>query len=330
MKFKALRIIEVEKNIFDKQFIERYSSELTDNEVLIRVHYSSLNYKDALSASGNKGVSRNFPHTPGIDASGVVVSSKDTRWKEGDHVLVTSYDLGMSTDGGFGQLISVPSRWVIQLPNGLSLADAMRLGTAGLTAAMCVDKLLKNGLKPEDGDVVVTGATGGVGTLAVMLLAKLGFQVVAVSGKQEAEVFLKNLGAKKVITREDLNDDSARPLLKGIYAGGIDTVGGNMLVTLLKSVQYNASVAICGLVNSAELHTTVFPFILRGLSLFGVDSAEASLAWRTEVWHKLANEWKLDNLESITKTVQLEEIIPEIDKILAGGQMGRILVDLQN
>lgn len=330
MKFKAFRIIEVEKNIFDKQFVERYSSELTDNEVLIRVHYSSLNYKDALSASGNKGVSRNFPHTPGIDASGVVVSSKDPRWKEGDNVLVTSYDLGMNTDGGFGQLISVPSSWVIQLPNGLSLADAMRLGTAGLTAAMCVDKLLKNGLKPEDGDVVVTGATGGVGTLAVMLLSKLGFQVVAVSGKQEAEVFLKNLGAKKVITREDLNDDSARPLLKGIYAGGIDTVGGNMLVTLLKSVQYNASVAICGLVNSAELHTTVFPFILRGLSLFGVDSAEASLAWRTELWHKLANEWKLENLESITKTVQLEEIIPEIDKILAGGQMGRILVDLQN
>jgi acrylyl-CoA reductase (NADPH) len=325
-QFQAFYITENEDKTFSQAIVERNTEDLPAGEVLIRVNYSSLNYKDALSSTGNRGVTRNYPHTPGIDAAGVVEASISPDFQKGDKVLVTGFDLGMNTSGGFGQYISVPAKWVIKLPRGLKPKESMIFGTAGLTAALCIDKLLQNGLTPEKGKVVVTGATGGVGTMAVMILAKLGFHVVGVTGKPEGEAFLLNIGAKEVISRAEVDDKSGRPLLKGIYAGCVDTVGGNMLATILKSMQYNGVVAICGLVQSPELPTTVFPFILRGISMFGIDSSECDIEWRKKLWKNLAKSWKPSNLTQITKTITLKGLSKEIKKILKGGQMGRLIV----
>ncbi len=327
-KFKAFLVSENDDKSFQQNIVERDILDLPAGEVLIRVQYSSLNYKDALSASGNKGVTRQFPHTPGIDACGVVVECTNDDFQVGEQVLVTGFDLGMNTSGGFGQYIRVPSKWVIKLPENLNPTESMYLGTAGLTAGLCIDKLIQNGSKPEYGKVIVTGATGGVGTLAVMILAKLGYHVVAVSGKKHAHEFLYAIGAKEIISREDITDQSTRPLLKGAYAACVDTVGGNILATILKSMQYNGLVSICGLVQSPELHTSVFPFILRGVSLFGIDSSECAIDWRTDVWNKLAHAWKPNKLESVGKTISLEDLTQEIEKILKGEQIGRVVVTL--
>lgn len=330
--FKAYRVNEVAPNSYKTQIEELSFDELPnandENSVLIKVKYSSLNYKDALSSTGNKGVSKNFPHTPGIDAAGIVEESKSDLFKKGEKVIVTGFDLGMNTAGGFAEYIRVPAHWVVKLPRGMKLKESMIIGTAGLTAAMCIDRMLENGLKKENGKVVVTGSTGGVGTLAVMILAKLGFEVVAVTGKPESTTFLQNIGASEIIDREALNDTSNRPLLKGIYAGAVDTVGGNMLATVLKSMKYNGVVSICGLVQSPSLPTSVFPFILRGVSMFGIDSAEASIEWRKKLWLKLAKAWKPVGLDGVTKTVTLKGLQKEIDKILKGKQVGRVLVRL--
>lgn len=327
-QFQAFYITENEDKTFTQSIIERNTEDLLDGEVLIRVQYSSLNYKDALSSTGNRGVTRNYPHTPGIDAAGVVEESLSLDFQKGDKVLVTGFDLGMNTSGGFGQYIRVPANWVVKLPRGLKAKESMIFGTAGLTAALCIDKLLQNGLTPEKGKVIVTGATGGVGTMAVMILAKLGFHVVGVTGKPEGKEFLMKIGAKEVIAREDVDDKSTRPLLKGLYAGCVDTVGGNMLATILKSMQYNGVVAICGLVNSPELPTSVFPFILRGVSMFGIDSSECDIEWRKKCWKNLAKNWKSAHLQSISKTIMLKGLSKEIKKILKGGQMGRVVVRL--
>jgi acrylyl-CoA reductase (NADPH) len=326
--FQALYITENEDKSFSQAIIERNTEDLPAGEILIKVQFSSLNYKDALSASGNRGVTRSYPHTPGIDAAGIVEESLSSDFRKGDKVLVTGFDLGMNTSGGFGQYISVPAKWVIKLPRGLKPKESMVFGTAGLTAALCIDKLLQNGLTPDKGKVIVTGATGGVGTMSVMILAKLGFHVVGVTGKPEGREFLLEIGAKEVISREEVDDKSGRPLLKGIYAGCVDTVGGNMLATILKSMTYNGVVAICGLVNSPELPTSVFPFILRGVSMFGIDSSECDIEWRKKLWKNLAKSWKPSDLQSITKTVTLKSLSKEIKKILKGGQMGRVIVRL--
>lgn len=326
--FQAFYVSENEDKTFSQQIIERNTDDLPQGEVLIRVRYSSLNYKDALSSIGNRGVTRQYPHTPGIDAAGIVEASTVDTFAVGDKVLVTGFDLGMNTAGGFGQYIRVPARWVVKLPRGLQLKESMVLGTAGLTAALCIDKLLKNGLAPDKGKVIVTGATGGVGTMAVMILARLGFHVTGVTGKPEGKAFLLGLGAKEVISREEVDDKSGKPLLKGIYAGCVDTVGGNILATILKSMQYNGVVSICGLVHSPELPTTVFPFILRGVSMFGIDSSECDIEWRKQMWKNLARKWKPENLASIVRTVTLKSLSKEIKKILQGGQMGRIVVKL--
>jgi acrylyl-CoA reductase (NADPH) len=326
--FQALYITENEDKSFSQAIIERNTEDLPAGEILIKVQFSSLNYKDALSASGNRGVTRSYPHTPGIDAAGIVEESLSSDFRKGDKVLVTGFDLGMNTSGGFGQYISVPAKWVIKLPRGLKPKESMIFGTAGLTAALCIDKLLQNGLTPDKGKVIVTGATGGVGTMSVMILAKLGFHVVGVTGKPEGREFLLEIGAKEVISREEVDDKSGRPLLKGIYAGCVDTVGGNMLATILKSMTYNGVVAICGLVNSPELPTSVFPFILRGVSMFGIDSSECDIEWRKKLWKNLAKSWKPSDLQSITKTVTLKSLSKEIKKILKGGQMGRVIVRL--
>lgn len=326
--FRALRVIEDETGRFTRNIIERKLDDLPDNNVLIKVHYSALNYKDALSSVGNKGVTRNYPHTPGIDAAGTVVESKTPQFKVGDKVLVTGYDLGMNTDGAFAEYIRVSEGWVVPLPNGLNLKECMIIGTAGLTAAIGLYKLEMMGQNPEQGPIIVSGASGGVGSMAVGILAKAGYQVIASTGKENVEEFLKNIGASKVVDREFANDDSSRPLMKPKWAGGIDTVGGNTLATLLKGCQPGGSVASCGLVGSPNLSTTVFPFIINGINLLGLDSANFPMKERQQVWNRLAGMWKLSDLDSVTTMTTLEELDPYIDQILRGKLKGRVVVEM--
>ncbi len=327
-QFKALVVSENAEKQYVRTITQRNIEDLPAGEVLIKVHYSTLNYKDALSSIGNKGVTRNYPHTPGIDASGVVVESTDANFSVGQEVLVTSYDLGMNTSGALAEYIRVPAKWVIALPAGLSLAEAMILGTAGFTAGLCIDALLKYGVSPEKGKVIVTGSTGGVGILSVAILAKLGFEVVAVTGKPEAAELLQRLGAAEIVSRESLNDTSGRPMLKSIYAGAVDTVGGNILATILKSLHYGGAVAACGLVASPDLPTSVFPFILRGNALLGIDSAECPMSKRLEIWQHLASDWKLDNLNLISHEIGLEEVPAKLDLMLQGKALGKSLVKI--
>ncbi|MDR6564976.1 MULTISPECIES: YhdH/YhfP family quinone oxidoreductase [unclassified Arcicella] len=326
--FKALVISENAEKQYVKTIIQREISDLPVGEVLIKVEYSALNYKDALSSVGNKGVSKNYPHTPGIDAAGVVEASDSADFQVGDQVIVTSYDLGMNTAGGLAEYIRVPAKWIVKLPDGLTLKEAMINGTAGFTAGMCINALLNHGLNPEKGKVLVTGSTGGVGTLAIAMLAKLGFEVVAVTGKPEAVDFLKKIGAREIVGREALDDQSGRPLLKSVYAGVVDTVGGNILATALKSLTYGGSAAICGLVASAELHTTVLPFILRGNTLFGIDSAECPMPLRQNIWQKLATDWKPNNLALLAHEISLEEVPDKLDLMLKGKAVGKTIVKL--
>ena len=325
--FKAMVVSETADKQFVREIKQRELSDLPSGELIIEVKYSSLNYKDALSASGNKGVTRKYPHTPGIDAAGVVVDCSNRSFAVGDQVIVMGYDLGMNTSGGFGQFISVPSAWAIKLPQGLSLKDSMSYGTAGLTAALCVIRLMASGLSKDSGEVLVTGATGGVGSVAVAILGKLGFNVVAATGKANEQAFLIGLGAKTIISREEANDTSGRPLQKPRWAGVVDTVGGNILATALKAAKYSGLVAACGNAMSPDLNVNVFPFILRGVSLLGVDSVEIPMRSRQMAWSKLAGEWKID-LAALVTEVSLEELNPKIDEILKGGIRGRMLVDL--
>ena len=326
--FKALWVTEQPDQSFSREVVQRGIDSLPAGEVLIRVHYSSLNYKDALSASGNKGVTRNYPHTPGIDAAGVVAESQSSDFQPGDEVLVTGYDLGMNTSGGFAGYVRVPASWVVPLPPGLSLRESMIYGTAGFTAALSVYQLQRHDIKPESGRVVVTGATGGVGSVAVGILGKAGYEVVAVTGKPEAGGFLRELGAGEVIGREEVDDQSGKPFLKARFIGAVDTVGGNILATLLKSLHYGGVATCCGLVQSPKLNTTVFPFIIKGVSLIGIDSVQCSQAVRKVVWSKLANEWKLDQLEDLAEECSLEELPEKIGLILEGKLKGRTVVRL--
>ena len=325
IKYKAFFTQETESGFSNS--IESLSiADLEENDLLIKVSYSSLNYKDALSASGNKGVTRTYPHTPGIDAVGEVVKSNSSDFKEGDKIIVTGYDLGMNTYGGFGQYISIPATWAISLPNELSEAEAMSIGTAGLTAGLCVRKLLQNDLTPDSGDVLVTGASGGVGSVAVMVLSKLGFNVVALTGKQDQVDYLESLGASSVIIRSQM-EEQGKPLQKGIYQGGVDTVGGNILSNFISQTSQRGAITCCGNVASDKLETSIFPFILRGVTLIGIDSAESLLEVKKEIWNNFSNDWKID-LEKITKEVFLESLSDEVEKILKGNQVGRIRVNL--
>lgn len=326
-KFKAMVVSETAEKTFPREIRERALSDLPAGELIIEVKYSSLNYKDALSATGNKGVTRKYPHTPGIDAAGIVADSTTKLFGVGDQVTVTGFDLGMNTSGGFGQYISVPALWATKLPQGLSLKQSMSYGTAGLTAALCIIRLMASGLTKDSGEVLVTGATGGVGSIAVAIFGKLGFSVVAATGKTSEQEFLRDLGAKTIISREEANDTSGRPLQKPRWAGVIDTVGGNILATALKTTKYAGLVAACGNAMSPELNVNVFPFILRGVSLLGVDSVEIPMRARQMAWQKLAGEWSID-LSKIVTEVSLEELNPKIEAILKGGVRGRVLVDL--
>jgi putative YhdH/YhfP family quinone oxidoreductase len=325
--FKAMVVSETAEKTFVREIKQRALNDLPAGELIIEVKYSSLNYKDALSATGNKGVTRKYPNTPGIDAAGMVVDSTTKLFAVGDQVTVTGFDLGMNTSGGFGQYISVPALWATKLPQGLTLKDSMSYGTAGLTAALCIIRLMASGLSKDAGEVLVTGATGGVGSVAVAILAKLGFTVVAATGKSSEHEFLTGLGAKAIISREEANDTSGRPLQKPRWAGVVDTVGGNILATALKTTKYGGLVAACGNAMSHELNVNVFPFILRGVSLLGVDSVEIPMRARQMAWSKLAGEWKV-NIGSMVTEVSLEELSPKIDEILEGSIRGRVLVNL--
>lgn len=320
----------VEKSESDFQYsvIDRSTDDLPQGEVLIRVQYSSVNYKDALSATGNPGVTRNFPHTPGIDAAGKVEESSSKKFSVGEEVVVIGYDLGMNTSGGFGQYIRVPESWVVKLPDGLTTREAMVLGTAGFTAALCVEKLERLGASPGDGPVIVTGATGGVGSVAVSLLAKLGYEVVASSGKAEKKEYLKVLGASDVIGRDELSEENKRPMSAPLWAHGVDTVGGEILSNVIKSLHYGGSVAICGLVASPVFSTTVLPFILRGVNVLGIDSVELPLAEKEQIWGRLASDWKLDNLDAMTVEIGLDGLEGVVGDLMKGQAVGRTLVKL--
>lgn len=326
-EFKAFWVEKGESDV-NHSVITRSVDELPEGEVLIKVAYSSVNYKDALSAKGMPGVTRNYPHTPGIDAAGTVAASSSDDFAEGDEVICIGYDLGMNTAGGYGQYIRVPASWVVAMPAGLDAKKAMVIGTAGFTAALCVEKLERMGASPADGPVLVTGASGGVGSIAVLLLAKLGYEVVASSGKAEQADFLKSLGANSVIGREELSEPDKRPMLAPKYAHAVDCVGGEILSNVIKLLQPQGSVAICGLVASPAFNTTVLPFILRGVNVLGVDSVEIPLADKAAIWGKLAAEWELGELAALTTEVDLEGLSAVIDKIFAGQVVGRTLVNL--
>lgn len=303
-------------------------SDLPAGDLLVKVHYSSLNYKDALVATGQFGIVKNYPQTPGIDAAGEVVESAVGTFKPGDQVIVTSYGLGVDIPGGYGQFIRVPAAWAVPLPQGLSLKESMVLGTAGLTAGMMVRKLVGNGVRPEDGDILVTGATGGVGSIAVAILAKAGYRVIAATGKASEKDFLLSLGAAEIIGREEVLTGVERSMIPERWAGVVDVVGGETLAAAVKSTRYDGTVTCCGLVGSIDLPLNVLPFILRGVSLLGIDSVQCPMEPRRFVWEKLATDWKLDNLENIGRECTLQNLEQEIGAILKGGLRGRVVANL--
>ena len=327
--FKAMVVQEKTDGTYTRRIAEKSLDDLPAGEVLVRVHYSSLNYKDGLSATGHRGVTKNYPHTPGVDAAGVVEESLSEAFQPGDEVIVTSYDLGMNTPGGFGQYIRVPAGWVVPLPENLSPKESMAYGSAGLTAGFCIFKLQEHAITPARGEILVTGATGGVGSFAVAMLAKIGYQVVAVTGKIDEKQFLIDLGAKEVISRDAATDISGKPLLKGRWAGVVDAVGGEILSTAIRATKLHGAVTCCGNVASPDLPINVYPFILRGISLVGIDSQSFPMTFRRQTWEKIATDWKLDNLDRQTSVCSLEELDSEIDLILAGKQKGRVIVDLE-
>lgn len=301
--------------------------DLPPGDVVIDVAFSSINYKDALACRAQAGIVRKLPHVPGIDCAGTVLSSSDSRYRAGDPVLVTGYDLGAPAWGGFSQRVRVPADWVVPLPPTLTPKEAMTYGTAGFTAAQCVMAIQLRGIQPDHGEVVVTGATGGVGSVAIAIMARLGYQVVAVSGKSEQADSLKQLGAARVIPRTEVDDPSSSPLLSSKWAAAVDTVGGNTLATIIRSLDHRGCVAACGLVGGAELPLTVYPFILRGVTLFGIDSAKCPREPRLEVWKKLSGEWNVsDKLASLAREVTLSQVPHEVELMLAGKNHGRILV----
>ncbi|NPD84022.1 YhdH/YhfP family quinone oxidoreductase [Lentimicrobium sp. L6] len=327
IKFKAFRVESDENGIYKGSIKDTQFSLIENNEILVRVHYSSLNYKDALSASGNKGVTKNYPHTPGIDAVGIIEKSGTDSFKIGDKVIVTSYDLGMNTDGGFAEYIKVPSDWAIKLPENMTMKEAMIYGTAGLTAGMSVLRLTEL-TKPEDGNIVVSGATGGVGALSISILSKLGYSVVAITGKEAERDYLINLGAKEVLLRSEIENFDKKPLLKPLFAGGIDTVGGVILENIIKATKPMGTVTCCGNVASPKLDLTVFPFILRGISLIGIDSQNYPMKYRTKVWKQLAQAWKPAQIADTCTEITIDEVQEKIKLMLQGKLKGRTIIKM--
>ncbi len=325
--YKALVVSQRPDGTFAREILTRDASELPPGDLLIRVSWSSLNYKDALAAVGRRGVAKGYPLTPGVDAAGVVEESSSGSCAPGDTVMVCGRELGISVPGGFGQYIRVPAAWALKPPAGITLRECMVIGTAGFTAALSVKALREHGL--SGGEVLVTGATGGVGSFAVAILSKLGHTVAAGTGKPDQERFLASLGAKEIIPRAQLEDDSGKALLRERWAGVVDTVGGRILSTAIRSTVYGGSVAACGNAASPDLPLTVFPFILRGVRLLGIDSAQCPAAVRQEVWERLAGSWKPAHLDAMASECSLEELNARVDQILQGRITGRVVVNLE-
>ena len=323
---KAYVVNKIEDKKFESGIQDIEIPSIEDNEVLIKVTYSSLNFKDALSSVGNPGVTKVFPHVTGIDVAGIIEKSNSSKFTKGDKVLVTGYDMGMNTNGGHAQFVKVPASWVINMPENITDKEIMTYGTAGLTAALSVNELLNNGI--TSGEVLVTGATGAVGSIAVSILSKLGFNVTAISGKEDKVPFLKELGAKEVILRKDFDVENKKPMGSEKYNGVIDTVGGNILAEALKVIKYDGVATCCGLTSSFELNTNVFPFILRGVRLIGIDSVEAKLEKKIAAWEKIASDFKIDSLDNLTNEITLDEIKEAYEALLAGKAVGRYLVKL--
>lgn len=324
--YKAFVVREEEDGSFSRKIEDKKISDLPENEVLIRIKYAALNYKDALSASGHKGITRTYPHVPGVDAVGEVVECKTNDFSAGDEVIVTSYDFGMNTSGGFQEYVSVPASWPVKKPKDLSMEDSMVLGTGGFTAALSLFKMEQNGQNPDMGPILVTGSTGGVGSMAVSILALNNYEVIASTGKKAASNYLKSLGATKIIGRDDCDDQSGRPLLRSQWAGAIDTVGDNTLATCIKACGRNGNVAVCGLVASPQLETTVYPFILNGVNLLGIETAETPRSIRLKIWELLSNAWKPKHLDQMKRIISLEGLENEIKQMLAGQSKGRVVV----
>ncbi|MCK2004693.1 acryloyl-CoA reductase [[Brevibacterium] frigoritolerans] len=303
--------------------------DLPQGEVLIRVHYSGVNYKDSLAAIPNGNIVSSYPIVPGIDMAGVVVSSEDSRFKEGDEVIATSYGIGVSQSGGYSQFARVPAEWIVPLPDGLTMKEAMIIGTAGFTAALSVLRLEENNLTPEQGSVLVTGATGGVGSFAVSILSKLGYSVEASTGKESEHGYLKAIGASTIVSREDVYDGKLRALGKQKWSGAVDPVGGEPLASVLSQIKYGGAVAVSGLTAGTSLPATVFPFILRGVNLLGIDSVNCPMDTRLKVWHRLATDFKLEDLEQLVQQeITLEELPDVLPTLLKGEARGRTIVKL--
>lgn len=332
MQYKALLITETSAGKFERQIVERPIDTLPAGDVLVRVHYSALNYKDGLSATGHKGITRKFPHTPGIEAAGKVVASTCEQFKEGCQVYVKGYDLGMNTSGAFAEYVRVPADWLIPKPSILSCKDCVTIGTAGFTAAYALYKMELMGQAPDHGPIVVTGASGGVGSLAVAILARAGYEVIAVTGKRDAEPYLKFLGAAQVEPREFLNDSFGKPLSRAMWAGAIDTVCGTMLTTLLKRCRRDGNIVATGLLSSVHFSTTIYPFILNGVNLLGIGAGQTPMNLRLKLWDKLVNEWNVcDKLSAIANEIGLEELKDTyIDAILSGKTKGRVVIKLKD
>ena len=323
---KAYVVEKIESKKFESGVQDIDVPAIEENDVLIKVSYSSLNFKDALSSVGNPGVTRVFPHVTGIDVAGVIEESNSDEFKVGEAVLVTGYDMGMNTNGGHAEFVKVPASWVVKMPEGISDKEIMTYGTAGLTAALSVNELLNNGV--TSGDVLVTGATGGVGSIAVSILSKLGFNVIAISGKENKIPFLKDIGASEVILRNDFNEQSAKPMMSEKYDGVIDTVGGEILANALKYIKYDGVATCCGLTSSHELNTNVFPFILRGVRLVGIDSVECSIDKKKAAWEKIATDFKVETLNDLTNEISLDEVKDAYSALLEGKAVGRYLVKI--
>ena len=323
MDYKAYLVEELD-GVYSGSIKELQMQDIESGNVIIKVHYSSLNYKDALAASGVKGVASSYPFVPGIDVAGEILESTTDNFKIGDKVIATGYKLGMSVFGGFGELVQIPQEWVVPLPSDFSLLNAMSFGTAGLTAGACVKKILNNNPSFKN-PVLVSGATGGVGSVAVNLLSNLNYEVHAITGKLNEELILKKMGASKVIDRNEFMAEPIKPLDKAFYSAGVDTVGGDILAKMLSMIQSHGSVACCGNVAGMKFTSSVFPFILRGISLIGVDSAESEINFKKEIWDLFSNNWSL-NLDDYSKVISLEDIGDEITKILDGKQIGRVVI----
>ena len=324
--FSAFRIFE-ENGKSGGRFVELTLDDLDSGEVVIRTHYSGVNYKDALAATGAGKVIRRFPCVGGIDVAGIIHSSQDARYKVGEQVLVTGYDMGVAHDGGFAEYVRVSADWIVPLPSNLSLFEAMALGTAGFTAALAIHRLEQNELAPKKGKVIVTGATGGVGSIAIQMLAQLGYHVVALTGKASEHDFLKSLGASEILSRSEIDMKSTRPLEKALWAGALDAVGGDTLAWLTRTMQQEGAIASFGNAGGAELHTSVFPFILRGVKLLGVDSSATSMQLRKQLWQRLAGDLRIPQFDSIAHRIAFSELPVACAKLINGEAHGRSVVE---